>query len=319
MFQVIQQVINYERFKLKHYRGNLDDFVTSPNDDHLQVSRYDQEAGPNKKHRKPVSPTDNCCVCAEVMDPTTKDISFCSKCGQNIHEACIEAWKRSCGHTLHKEIPGTCPLCRTSWKNDPLLKRMTVEKELDAEAVQAYLDWLYTSCLPIAPSLSRKTDEFNLVMLKLWAVANAVEDETFKSIVMTTYFKDAKVSFGAESVKWAFVERKSDAQIREFVLDVSLVYITPGWFTKQGKDWPDEFLRALADAAMVGWQERKSFAELKEIWMQKLGKEGVSEDEEDWITKKKRQASADTAATCLDRPISGVERQLATPQHSGEK
>jgi hypothetical protein len=32
-----------------------------------------------QKHRKPVISTDECSICAETLDPSTQDISFCVK------------------------------------------------------------------------------------------------------------------------------------------------------------------------------------------------------------------------------------------------
>lgn len=122
----------------------------------------------------------------------------------------------------------TCPTCRASWKNKSLPNQLDIESELDAEATQIYLDWLYTSTLHISAKVSRVTDAFNLVILKLWTVANAVEDLVFKSQVIATYFAEARVRFWKESVKWAFLEHKCDDEIRAFIIDISLAYIKPG-------------------------------------------------------------------------------------------
>ena len=220
-------------------------------------------------------------------------------------------------------------MCRTSWKNDPLRNHLAVGKELDAEAVQVYLDWLYTSNLQIQPTLSRKPDAFNLAVLKLWAVANAVEDKTFKSVVITAFFTKARARFWTESVKWAFVERRCDDEVRDFVLTVSLTYIGHGWFSKEGKDWPCEFVRELADVAMTRWKGRASFAELRSAWMDKVNTKGWEEEEEGFVAKSKENESASIAASdvwCdggqaahLDRASSGFEKHPAGRQHLGQK
>jgi hypothetical protein len=121
-------------------------------------------------------------------------------------------------------------MCRASWKNEPLLNHLDLKSELDAEAVRTYLDWLCTAAVDTSSSnitskVSRYTEMFNLIILKLWAVANAVEDLAFKTIVVVTYFEEAHRSFSINSVKRAFVERKYDAEVRGFIIHVSLAYI----------------------------------------------------------------------------------------------
>ncbi|EDU49262.1 hypothetical protein PtrSN002B_006840 [Pyrenophora tritici-repentis] len=246
--------------------------------------------------RKPVSPTDKCCFCLEALDPITSDISFCVQCGQNVHEVCMEDWRRSYYLDPNKEAPLTYLMCRASWTNDQLLSYLAVEKELDAEAVHIYLDWPYTSTLHIRSTLSRDTDAFNLVILKLWAVASAVEDTTFKAIVITTFFEQSRSVFTTESVKWAFVERKCDDEIRDFVLTVALTYLYPGWFRIWGDLWPDEYVRELADMAMTTWKERKSIGDLSKMWAEKLGTESDDDEEEGLVAKSKGQTSTDVAS-----------------------
>ncbi|KAI4697250.1 uncharacterized protein J4E84_000377 [Alternaria hordeiaustralica] len=235
-----------------------------------------------KRNRKPVFSIDECCVCAEALDAMIGDISFCAKCGQNVHEVCMEAWKRSSTTSSKKELIPTCPMCRASWENESLLNQLDIESELDAEATQIYLDWLYTSTLHISAKVSRVTDAFNLVILKLWTVANAVEDPVFKSQVIATYFAEARARFWKESVKWAFVDRKCDEEIRAFVIDISLAYIEPGWFKSEGKNWPEAFVSELADAAMVRWGDRKDGRTTRKMWMEKLsvGVDLTSDDED---------------------------------------
>ena len=169
-------------------------------------------------------------------------------------------------------------MCRAIWLTDPSLSQLEIKSELDPEAIQLYLDYLYTSTLRIDESVNRAVDAFNLRLLKLWAVANAVRDDDFKALVVTTFFDEAKARFWTDSVKWAFVDRKCDKEIRDFVIDITLAYIEKGWFTREAKHWPEVFVMELADAAMVRWGKRKSFGEQKKIWMQRLGVEDEEEE-----------------------------------------
>ena len=174
-------------------------------------------------------------------------------------------------------------MCRASWKNEPLLKYLSVDAEVDAQAVQSYLDWLYTSRLHIEDSISRKSDAFNLRLLKLWAVADAVEDRVFKYTVLVMFFEEAKARFWTDSVHWAFVERRGNEEIRGFVIEVFKAGIGPGWFKKEAERWPDGFVRELADDIFRGVGRVKTFAEVKREWMRRLEStvERVSDGEED--------------------------------------
>jgi hypothetical protein len=168
-------------------------------------------------------------------------------------------------------------MCRAIWLSDPSLSQLDIKSELDPEAVHIYLEWLYSSDLRIDDSISPMGDAFNLQLLKLWAVATVFEDENFKAVVVTKFFDEAKARFWTESVKWAFVDRKCGNEIRDFIIDIILAYIEPGWFKSEAKHWPDIFVRELADAAMVRWSQKKSFVEQKKAWMVKLGVETEEE------------------------------------------
>jgi hypothetical protein len=209
----------------------------------------------------------------------TSDVTFCGKCGQNVHEVCIEKWKQSQGkegvgeRSVKGMGTGTCPMCRADWKNEPLLKSLDIKEELDAESVQIYLDWLYSGHLQIPASIDRKTDAFNVAVLKCWAVANAMQDETFKSMVVKMWFEEAEAQFWKDSVEWAFVEGNGDEEIKGFVVEVFMCFMETGWFVKEGKSWPDAFVRALADRALEGWMEggqgTEGFEGVKGRWIGK--------------------------------------------------
>jgi hypothetical protein len=219
-------------------------------------------------------------------------------------------------------------MCRASWKNESLPNYLDIKSELDGEAMQTYLDWLYTSTFCISENISRSTDAFNLVILKLWAVANAVEDQAFKSQVIVTYFEEARARFWNESVKWAFVDRQCDDEIRSFIIDMSLPYIEPGWFKNDGKNWPEAFVSELADVAMVQWRDRKGGRALRKIWMKKLKVEvDLVSDDDVTVPVGGKKASASTTsgiprdkhrAVGMDSTMSKATRLPATWKRSGQ-
>jgi hypothetical protein len=69
-----------------------------------------------------------------------------------------------------------------------MLKGVRIGEKLDAESVQCYIGWLYSSKLHIPVEINRKSDAFNLVLLKCWAAASAMEDVCFKEEVLRTFF-----------------------------------------------------------------------------------------------------------------------------------
>jgi hypothetical protein len=237
-----------------------------------------------QKNRKPLPPTaaaDICCICHDDLDPTTKDIAYCVTCGKNIHELCIKDWKRKSDQQPGDRPPPTCPMCRATWKNEPLLKHLTLDDDLDAQAVQMYLDWLYSTDLRVPSSVSRDSDAFNVALLECWAVAGAVDDHAFKTVVIKTYFTEAGVQFWDESINWAFEDGYGNEEICRFVIDVFMTYMEPGWFRDESKGWPDGFVREVAERAWEGCRTRKSYKDVKREWLGRLQEE--EEEAEDKV------------------------------------
>jgi len=171
-------------------------------------------------------------------------------------------------------------MCRADWKTEPLIKSLSLNDKLNAEAVQRYLDWLYSGILQIPATVSRKTEVFNLALLKCWAVAITMEDDCFKHVVVRTFFGEVTAQFWFESVRWAFSNDGAKEEIKEFIIDVFMSDIEAGWFTKDGHNWPMEFVMVLADRALDG-VARKSYDQVQKDWMKKLQIEDGEIDEED--------------------------------------
>jgi hypothetical protein len=151
-----------------------------------------------------------------------------------------------------------------------MLKGVRIGEKLDAESVKCYIGWLYSSKLHIPVEINRKSDAFNLVLLKCWAAASAMEDVCFKEEVLRTFFEDAKARFWRESVYWAFVEGCAKEEIRKFVVEMSMAFVKPGWFEEQGGMWPDKFVRVLADKALEGMVGKMGYKDVKNKWVEKL-------------------------------------------------
>jgi hypothetical protein len=215
-----------------------------------------------QKHRKLLPPsgtTDVCCVCYDDLDPTTKDIAYCVTCGKNIHELCIENWKRKSDQQRHDRPPPTCPMCRATWKNEPLLKNLTISDDLDAAAVQMYLDWLYSTDLRIPARVDRATDAFNVALLKCWAVASAVQDDAFKGVVLAAFFTEAGAQFWRESIHWVFEDGYGNAEIRSFVIEVFMAFMEPGWFRQREQGLAGRVCEGGCGEGVGGVQEEEEF------------------------------------------------------------
>lgn len=194
-----------------------------------------------QKYCKPTSPTDQCCICTDTLDPVIKDISFCTECGENFHESCMETWKNYRRTARRKNSPANCPMCRVSWKTDSPLSNLDVETKIDAEAVQIYMDWVYASTFEIPAVILKRTDPFNLILLKLWAVANAFKDALFKLEVTHAVFDKSNALFGVESVDWAFMEQNCCDEIRKLVIDVVLAHHDESCFSDHMGGLPNYF------------------------------------------------------------------------------
>jgi hypothetical protein len=171
-------------------------------------------------------------------------------------------------------------MCRADWKIEPLIKSLALNDKLDAEAVQRYLDWLYSGNLQIPAMISRKTEVFNLALLKCWAVAITMEDDCFKNVVVRTFLGEVTAQFWFESVRWAFANGGAKDEIKEFIIDVFMSDMEAGWFSKDGHNWPMEFVMALADRALDG-AAQKSYDQVQKDWTKKLQIENEKLDEGD--------------------------------------
>jgi hypothetical protein len=242
----------------------------------------------NRKLIHPGTEAEECCVCQEDLDPTIADIAYCVTCGQNIHNSCIDQWKRTSNNQASERRPTTtCPMCRATWKNEAQFNSLTLDSTLDAEAVQIYLDWLYTSSVRTPSTLSPSSDGFNLLLLKCWAVANVVEDITFRNDVVTTFFTKAVTQPWKQSVKWAFTEGYATDEIKDFVVDVFIAHMEPGWFREESASWPDVFVREVAERVFEGMGSKREYDDIKRDWMEELeGKEVVVYEAEKAVAKR---------------------------------
>ena len=129
-------------------------------------------------------------------------------------------------------------------------EEVSIEQESDVEAVQVYIDWLYSGALRIDDSRDRNDDDFNLALLQCWEVANALQNRTFRDAVICTFFTEAKATFWSKSIKLAFDGNKGSDEMQQFVMRVFMTQMGQDWFRKWAHKWPKVFVTALADMSV---------------------------------------------------------------------
>ena len=90
-------------------------------------------------HRKAIE--GNCPICQEALEEGVNEITYCaSTCGNNFHQACIDAWKQSkpAGDTLQ------CPMCRQAFD----IEGTYSIPELTPRGFRNFLDWLELNTVP---------------------------------------------------------------------------------------------------------------------------------------------------------------------------
>jgi hypothetical protein len=202
-----------------------------------------------QKTRKAVE--GECSICHEDLDPRKDDVTFCSStCGQNVHVKCIEQWNGI--RPIH-----TCPLCQRVWmpKSEPLVR---LDAELDIDAVQMYLEWLYTNCLSIPEDVSRNSEEICLFILKAWNVSEFMKDTNFRHALVAEYVSVTEVEegtyFWSESAEFAFGDNGSE-EMQQFVVDVFLTRVWTSWYDEWAHTFPNAFIHAVCRTVLMNIQE----------------------------------------------------------------
>jgi hypothetical protein len=179
-----------------------------------------------QERRKPVE--GECSICYEVLDPAVADITFCSaQCGQNMHQHCVDKWMKT------KDGAKTCAFCRTAWKmRRPSTVTLPSKVDLKSEAVQLYIDWLYSDIVRVDPDVAPESDDYNIQLLQAWAVAAAAQDTPFKNAIiahLVSQFEEHKnAGFGAASVTYAFdTVGRIHPPMQAFVKQMALVWGMP--------------------------------------------------------------------------------------------
>jgi len=162
-------------------------------------------------------------------------------------------------------------MCRKPWvKKDEGL--ITLNRELDADAFQLYLDWLYTGELHISEAIDRDSDEFNIHLLKAWVVSDVIDnDHEFEKLIVAQHFatidEEDNKGFGFDAIRFAF-QNQNHRYMQRFVAES--VYAHAAWdvINHDMDSYPGEFVRQLCLAGMNFKQNQgtKARRELRKDW-----------------------------------------------------
>lgn len=204
-----------------------------------------------------------------------EDITFYkAQCGQNIHKECMEEWKKS-----HPRFT-RCPMCRHIWKTRSG-DSIEVEEDLYPDAVQIYIDWLYSGQIRITTEkedADKDEDEDGnedededededcyVNILRAWKVSSILEDDEFRYALIAKYFSmvedDDSRRFWAISIAYAFEEENIDS-MREFIIDVFRTYTSDDWEPDWTDSFPAKFLSGLVATLMKSEKNRETHKEL---------------------------------------------------------
>lgn len=172
-----------------------------------------------QEHRKPVE--GECSICYEVLDPAVADITFCgAQCGQNMHQHCVDKWMKT------KDGAKTCAFCRAAWKTrNPSTVALPSKTDLKSEAVQLYIDWLYSDTFRVNLDIAPDSDNYNVCLLEAWTVASAAQDTDCERAIMAhlmSQFNGLKnFGLGLASINYTFDTAWHKSAMRNFIRETT--------------------------------------------------------------------------------------------------
>lgn len=95
-----------------------------------------------------------------------------------------------------------------------------MEEEVEASAMQSYLDWLYSGEVRIDKVVDRRLGNKNVAILKCWAVALAVKDDAFKDAIEDVFREEARECYEQDMVRW-HLQATISIQKREVLLSTT--------------------------------------------------------------------------------------------------
>lgn len=182
----------------------------------------------------------DCPICHEKLDPSTKELTFCSaSCGNNFHLACIEDWHE------HASSGPQCPLCRQSWTPAGPWAGVHKLPSVDADGFEIYSEWLYSFYIPVT---------FNADALRCaYALGEQIDDKRFCRAIPSAViarFVHIKKTPPIRYIKDVYRETVPGSPLRNLIVGViaELPDTDLQTFFESCEMYPPEFTRDLLQA-----------------------------------------------------------------------
>jgi hypothetical protein len=199
---------------------------------------------------------DDCTICGDQLELGVLEITYCSFCGMNLHQTCLEKWETELG-SQHQTV--TCPLCRMEW-NHPQNDHITRCPDLNAEALEVYHEFIYYHRISIGEDAFQDGDAqakfYNLSELLLcsFELGKKLEDRKYCNAVLEAWLEsmDDMDCFPSPGLVAIAYEHSNDSDpIRSVLIDIFSNISDESWFTAEKRaEYPMEFTWDLAMALL---------------------------------------------------------------------
>jgi hypothetical protein len=195
-------------------------------------------------------------MCHDEMDPTRKEITFCSSgCGANIHHECMKSWKQQ--KSARSEAI-TCPLCRQLWPSENNEQSLQCPN-LDGVSFDYYQEWLYHHTILLQHNESSIGDddtneEESYVLINAYLLGLQVRDAKFCKDVLQALIEvcnETECIPGSGPISRVYRATKEKSCMRRFLVDIYVVQAEPDWFMDDvWSEYPSKFMADLTMALL---------------------------------------------------------------------
>jgi hypothetical protein len=143
----------------------------------------------------------------------------------------------------------TCSLCRTEWDLSRI--RSCACPDLDSEAFSMYIQWLYSSTIPIGDT-GISTIELYSTLIDAWAIGRVIENKSFLDAIlyaMLEVYQDRRQPPDWIVMDELYQETSVECDLRKLMVRVFVKRGNADWLANEERDtYPAEFLTDLASA-----------------------------------------------------------------------
>lgn len=123
----------------------------------------------------------DCGICLEVLMSHGKILTWCTKCGNNVHQECLEKWAKQ---------KMTCPMCRAPWVPRDIFETMSF-RDFEQTGFDVYVQWLYTDSIP---EYGEDSVERCKRLLQAHSLGDAISDPAFINTVRCEMVRERRAA-----------------------------------------------------------------------------------------------------------------------------